>query len=162
MICTKCKVEKDNSSFRIRLNSKSGFQYWCRDCENQGNKKRYIAKPKRVVIPKQKDQIKLDAFKRMLKSRYKITHQEYTEMYDLQNHSCKICKKLKSLGGRKGLQVDHCHKTGKVRALLCPNCNTLLGSCNDNIDRLKSCILYLKQHLKNELSAIIGQIPKLI
>jgi hypothetical protein len=146
MICTKCKIEKDNSLFRIRLNSKSGFQYWCKGCEYQANKKRYIAKPKRIVIPKEKDSIKLDALKRMLKFRYNITHQEYTEMYDLQNHSCKICNTSNSLGGKDGLQVDHCHITGKVRALLCPNCNTLLGSCNDNIDRLESCILYLKQH----------------
>lgn len=146
MICTKCKVEKDNSSFRIRLNSKSGFQYWCKGCEYQANKKRYIAKPKRIVIPKEKDQIKLNALKRMLKFRYNITYQQYTEMYDLQNHSCNICKKPNSLGGRKGLQVDHCHKTGKIRMLLCPKCNTLLSICNDNIDILESSILYLKQH----------------
>jgi hypothetical protein len=146
MICTKCKIEKDNSLFRIRLNSKSGFQYWCKGCEYQANKKRYIAKPKRIVIPKEKDSIKLDALKRMLKFRYNITHQEYTEMYHLQNHSCKICNTSKSLGGGNGLQVDHCHRTGKVRALLCPNCNTLLGSCNDNIDILESSILYLKEH----------------
>ena len=146
MICTKCKVEKDNSLFRIRLNSKSGLQYWCKSCECQANKKRYISKPKRILIPKEKHLIKLDAFKRMLKFRYNITYQEYTEMYHLQNHSCKICKTPNYLADRKGLQVDHCHRTGKVRALLCPKCNTLLGICNDNIDRLESSILYLKEH----------------
>ena len=44
-------------------------------------------------------------------------------MYEKQNYSCKICKKINILGDKKGLQVDHCHKTGKIRGLLCPSCN---------------------------------------
>ena len=123
MICTKCKVEKDNSNFRIRNNSKSGLQYWCKDCENKANKNRYVKKPKRIKTLKEKHLIKLDALKRMLKYRYNITYEQYIKMYEQQNYSCKICKKINILGDRKGLQVDHCHKTRKIRGLLCPSCN---------------------------------------
>jgi hypothetical protein len=123
MICTKCKIEKDNSLFRVRLKTKLGLHYWCRDCENKANKKRYIVKPKNIKTPKEAYLIKLDRLKRMLKYRYSITYEQYIAMYENQNNSCKICKISNILGGKRGLQVDHCHKTNKIRGLICPACN---------------------------------------
>ena len=123
MICTKCKIEKDNSLFRVRLKTKLGLQYWCKDCENKANKKRYIVKPKNIKPPKEAYLIKLDRLKRMLKYRYSITYEQYIGMYEEQNNSCKICKMSNVLGGYRGLQVDHCHKTNKIRGLICPSCN---------------------------------------
>jgi hypothetical protein len=43
------------------------------------------------------------------------------------------------------LHVDHCHKSGKVRGLLCNNCNRGIGMLNDNVEKLKAAILYLKK-----------------
>lgn len=43
-----------------------------------------------------------------------------------------------------GKKVDHCHTTGKVRGLLCNNCNTALGLVDDKIEVLKRMIKYLK------------------
>jgi hypothetical protein len=48
---------------------------------------------------------------------------------------------------RISLSVDHCHKTGKVRALLCIPCNTGIGSFHDNIETMKAAITYLYFHL---------------
>lgn len=57
---------------------------------------------------------------------------------------CKRCKISKSLEEfHKKLSVDHCHKTGKVRGLLCSNCNTAIGLLKEDINVLKNAINYL-------------------
>lgn len=48
--------------------------------------------------------------------------------------------------GKRGWQVDHCHKTNRVRGVLCTNCNTGLGLAKDNPDILKRWIKYLRKH----------------
>jgi hypothetical protein len=63
------------------------------------------------------------------------------EIFDAQDHKCKICKMKADLHNE--LCVDHCHKTGKVRGLLCRQCNTGLGNFRDNTELLKSAIKYL-------------------
>lgn len=124
MICTKCKIDKSTESFRKRKDTTSGYQYWCKECENKANQNRYVKKPKQPKKEIDKDKVKLDALKRMLKHRYNLTYEEYTGMYESQNQSCFVCEKHFQLGGYKGLYVDHCHQTGKVRGLLCPSCNS--------------------------------------
>lgn len=57
---------------------------------------------------------------------------------------CEICGKKNYYPGSYRLSLDHDHKTGKFRGLLCVNCNTILGNCNDNIKLLRSAIKYLK------------------
>ena len=44
------------------------------------------------------------------------------------------------------LVVDHCHKTGKIRGLICDSCNVGLGRFKDNIDNLKNAIKYLEKN----------------
>jgi len=75
---------------------------------------------------------------------YGITIAIYNRMLEEQRGVCAICfKKCKS--GRS-LSVDHCHKTGKVRALLCGNCNQGLGSFCDDIKNIERALEYLKKH----------------
>lgn len=78
-----------------------------------------------------------------LKKLYSITLEDYNRMYDEQNGRCKICRRH-SAEFVKGLAVDHCHITGKVRGLLCGNCNTGIGNLKDDILILKSAIEYLE------------------
>lgn len=84
------------------------------------------------------------------KRKYGITLQEYEDMHTKQEGLCAICNRPETMLGHKGtlvsLAVDHCHKTGKIRALLCRNCNTMLGGSRDNIDILLNAIRYLKEH----------------
>ena len=76
-----------------------------------------------------------------LESTYGITAEEYSLLLDSQGGSCAICKGLRSYS----LQVDHDHKTGLVRGLLCKQCNKrLLVAAKDNVHILASAILYLK------------------
>lgn len=51
------------------------------------------------------------------------------------------------------LAIDHDHKTGKIRGLLCTRCNTAIGLLNDNIDFLRRAIMYLNSSMPNEEDA---------
>jgi hypothetical protein len=77
-----------------------------------------------------------------LQTNYGITLEDYNFLLEDQNKKCKICNSECSTG--KSLAVDHNHETGKVRGLLCKNCNIGLGMFFDNIDFLESAVLYLK------------------
>ena len=80
--------------------------------------------------------------------KYGITFGAYTLMLIKQHYKCKICKTLE---GKKHLAVDHDHKTGKVRGLLCGPCNRALGSFKDDVDILKKAIIYLEESNKINL-----------
>ncbi len=76
--------------------------------------------------------------------RYGLTPQQYNEMLEQQNFKCKICGAEKSGSKRADrLFVDHCHKTNKVRGLLCQHCNMSLGGFRDNPDLLQRASQYL-------------------
>ncbi len=79
---------------------------------------------------------------------YGITLEDYNRMFAEQNGCCAICGKHQTELDRT-LAVDHCHKSGKVRKLLCIKCNAVLGLVNDNIDLLEELILYVKTQSKN-------------
>ena len=72
---------------------------------------------------------------------------EYNEMLENQDGVCAICGKeeaTKVNGKRVRLSVDHDHKTGKIRGLLCGNCNRGIGNLQDSPGLLKKAIDYLK------------------
>jgi len=79
---------------------------------------------------------------RRLKQKFGITLEQYEEILSKQNGLCAICSSTEKTGKR--LAVDHCHKTGKVRGILCMKCNTSLGKINDDISILEKMIFYLK------------------
>jgi hypothetical protein len=86
-----------------------------------------------------------------LRKSYGIDLQQYEAMGKAQNWNCAICGNPESTkdkdGGPRMMPVDHDHKTGKVRALLCTQCNRGLGMFTDSIERLKAAASYLEKHL---------------
>lgn len=75
----------------------------------------------------------------------------YQEMLKEQNGVCAICRQPetapdKSSGKIRDLAIDHDHKTGKIRALLCSNCNRGLGLFNDDIELLAKARAYVLSH----------------
>lgn len=82
------------------------------------------------------------AYEHHFKKKYGITLYDKIEMIKKQNNKCLICKT--ELFGRKA-HLDHCHKTGKIRGVLCGNCNNGLSGFRDNIENLKNAINYLKK-----------------
>lgn len=82
---------------------------------------------------------------------YGITLEQFDEMFEAQNGVCAICKQPESRketrrGKLMTLVVDHCHKTKKVRALLCWRCNIGLGAACDSVSVLRQMIDYLRLH----------------
>lgn len=83
-----------------------------------------------------------------LMAHYNLPLEDFNKMLKAQNFVCKTCKEPEKVkhhltGITKALAVDHCHKTGKIRGLLCQRCNRVLGKVQDSIQLLDA----LKDHL---------------
>lgn len=88
-----------------------------------------------------------------LRKTFGIGIDEYRKILERQNGCCAICKgQEKSIAHTSGeirkLTVDHCHKIGKIRGILCSRCNRGLGFFQDDIENLKSAISYLGGNIK--------------
>ncbi len=81
--------------------------------------------------------------KRHLKQKYGLTLEGYAQIFETQDGRCKICGRKP---GKKMLAVDHCHKTLKIRGLLCGNCNQGLGNFKDDLSLLLKAAAYLEEH----------------
>lgn len=86
-----------------------------------------------------------------LKKNFGITFEQYNEILIKQNYVCAICKEKEKTKHHvtnefKSLAVDHCHKTGKIRGLLCQRCNRVLGKLNDNVSLLDKMKDYLNDN----------------
>lgn len=73
-------------------------------------------------------------------SRFGLAPGEFDAMAIAQNHCCDLC------GDHRQLVVDHNHKTGKVRALLCAPCNTALGLLKEDTKRIWRAMEYVVAH----------------
>ncbi|MFF7634246.1 endonuclease domain-containing protein [Kitasatospora sp. NPDC008050] len=68
-------------------------------------------------------------------------------MLDDQEYKCAICgDEFQYTGIRTTANVDHCHKTGRVRGLLCENCNKAFGLVRESIETLEAMIAYKVKH----------------
>ncbi len=76
-----------------------------------------------------------------------VSHAEYDRLMQEQSGQCAICLRASGSEG-KSLAVDHDHKTGRVRGLLCTKCNQAIGFFGDNSELLKRAIEYLKKNVK--------------
>jgi hypothetical protein len=84
-----------------------------------------------------------------LRRDFGISAAEYDALLATQNGVCAICQKPERAkrGGRlKMLAVDHCHRTNKIRGLLCSNCNPMIGYAQEDAARLAAAVRYLKRH----------------
>jgi len=78
-------------------------------------------------------------FELQIKHQYKLSIKEYYRMLKKQNNRCAICKE------KHKLNIDHNHETGKVRGLLCHNCNQGIGCFKDNKNLLTEAIKYIRR-----------------
>ena len=132
--CTKCGITKDITEFykrggKISPNTRHNH---CKECT------------KNRVTTKYKEDPSLYR-EQHLKRSYGIGRNEYNVLLKEQNNKCAICKSPEPKGKHNNnyFPVDHCHTTGKIRGLLCHNCNTALGLVGDNVDTLHKMIEYL-------------------
>lgn len=84
-----------------------------------------------------------------LRRRYGITATRYYEMLEEQGGVCAVCREpetsLRANGKPKRLAVDHCHKTGQIRGLLCMRCNHTLGRHGDDPNHLEALAAYVRR-----------------
>jgi len=86
-----------------------------------------------------------------LKRSHGITEEDFEALLEKQqgkcaNPRCDATFPLVMEDYRSGLQVDHDHRTGVIRSLLCGRCNKALGDIDDDIERLAGLIEYLRSH----------------
>jgi hypothetical protein len=97
----------------------------------------------RKDVKKYRNECKECVIERQRVKKLGVSNLDYEKMFIEQEGQCKICEcKLNSSRYTK-FAVDHDHKTGHVRGLLCTNCNTALGLMKDSTYRLQKSIDYL-------------------
>lgn len=77
-----------------------------------------------------------------LKRDFGITPEQYDALLDIQNGVCAVCKKC--CATKKRLAVDHDHRTGRIRGLLCAGCNRGIGFLMDSPEHLEQGARYLR------------------
>lgn len=87
------------------------------------------------------------------RSKYGITVEDFERIAEQQGGKCAICGRLASQCTWSKLVVDHCHKTGRVRALLCDACNKGIGTLGDDPNRLRAAAEYLERHMEDPTNA---------
>lgn len=119
--------------FSVHSRAKDGLQNNCRECMS--------------TYRKEWESNSDNQRRRKLWSKYKLTLEDYDNMFWEQEGMCAICESPETRNAKYNFfPVDHCHATGKVRALLCDYCNVGLGRFEDDIERLKEAIKYLEKH----------------
>jgi len=104
------------------------------------NRDRQNAYMREVVYPKRRDRV-LDG--RIMKL-YGLTLTDYRNLLAKQEGGCAICHTSNPGGSRGRFCVDHDHKTGRVRGLLCQSCNRAIGLLGDDANRLIAAAAYLR------------------
>lgn len=133
--CSKCKTEKDGTSFPKNKARKNGLNAHCRACVKIYSD---AHKASRGVA------IKIRNKRNSLIRKYGITFETYMEMLEGQDFLCSICRTRPS--DKNWFCVDHDHKTGKIRGILCMKCNAGIGQFGDSRERLLRAAIYLEAH----------------
>lgn len=140
---------------------------WCRKCESVVARRSYYKRPEeerrqyrreyeasgqgkaaraRVVDARIADGREyLRQRRKLLRSKFALSLQDYESMLEAQDRRCAICRTNDPLSQRGNFYIDHDHTTRQVRGLLCINCNAGLGSFYDNTRLLFTAMTYLNR-----------------
>jgi len=144
--CSTCKQNKLYAEFNKDLKNKrrKGYSYSCKTCTilcSRKSHKRRIENGDEAY-----KEAKRNAY---FKFKYKMSLDERRQLLARQDDRCAICRTgLVDKGTHT--HIDHCHETGKIRAILCTNCNRGLGHFQDSVELLEAAARYLKQHRGDE------------
>jgi hypothetical protein len=137
-VCNKCLEEKPIEDFKKTTTTRSGRTQPCKKCAAVDQKSSYSSLPleeRRKKFQEQDRKMReritpedLSASKRRihLKKTYGITPEQWDALFEGQGGACALCRS-KSPGTAKTWHTDHCHRTGRVRGILCFSCNITLG-----------------------------------
>ena len=131
------------------ISKKAAYRKKWRDANKEHIKeydRLYREKNKEVLNSKRREANSYSRKVNLLK--YNLTEKDYENMLKNQNESCLGCNIHYTKTSKQRLHVDHCHVTGKVRGLLCHNCNTALGLIKENLVTLNNLIFYIKNSIE--------------
>jgi hypothetical protein len=137
-VCSKCDLPKSlEEDFYKRATYKDGYARMCKVCcrKQIGEWQRSHPEATKAISKRH-----------LMKSTYGLSDSQYKALKRKQKNLCALCGNPETSvyrGKVRELAVDHNHLTGKVRALLCTNCNTALGKLKDSVYLLKKAIAYL-------------------
>lgn len=137
--CPKCKKNCDISHFHVANMPNGKVRYSCK-IDNKNLNSGGRNRRKRNNFPYMSLEYQRDY--RLLR-KFGINTEEYNKIFQEQGGCCDICKRHQSEFDI-ALCVDHNHETGKIRGLLCTNCNAGIGMLKDNSSVINSAINYLK------------------
>lgn len=157
--CSKCKKIKVLTEFYLRTGTEL-FHSQCKECEKEASKEWYLKNPEyrrektKLWRDKNKDRVREYKIKNKMKMyftdskrKYGITEERFNRMLSQQKNKCCGCGMMFKFGDKNTTpNIDHCHKTGKIRGLLCRRCNSVLGYFKDNPKPLIKLARYLKCH----------------
>lgn len=137
--CSIC-LEDFEASLKMfpKAKTKDGLGTYCRKCNSNKTSE---------WKSNNKDREKLNRRKSALKAAYGISVDEYDSILKSQDGGCKLCNRTDTGSKRCNyFHVDHDHATGKVRGLLCNNCNRGIGYLGDSPERLVKAAEYIRSH----------------
>jgi len=140
--CSTCKSILPASEFYPHKRMKSGLQPSCRTCSRAWHRARpdYIRK-KNAQFRSKYPTYNLDWCR---KKAFGISRNDVLILLEAQDYKCIGC--LRRFGDSLREHVDHCHSTGKIRGLLCRDCNVGIGTLGDDPARLIRLSKYISRH----------------
>jgi hypothetical protein len=128
-VCTACGVNKPYSEYHKRPERPIGIKPRCKDCCSQSRKNHYEKE-------KQSGRLRETIWARQ---DINITYDEYLAKYNYLDGKCEICHLEFDV-----LCVDHNHKTGEIRGLLCTRCNLGIDNMNESVAVMTRAIQYIQ------------------
>lgn len=149
--CARCGETKSHEFFHKDTRSKDGLQRKCKTCHSVLAKE-WWAEHGKEAYQKHKDQ--QHEWRKKNPERYAARQRRYHLCRKYGFDQAEFQQRIVDQGGKCAccgdggteLVVDHCHRDGKVRDLLCQPCNKMLGCANDSTERLQFAIKYLEKH----------------
>jgi hypothetical protein len=156
-VCNGCKQDKPLAEFYFERRSKHGYHARCKECvasysrawraRNAANDPDYERQAWYRSAEYRRQTHLATGWTHFLMKQYKLSADDFRSKLDAQGGGCAICGRRDSGEDGRQMHVDHCHKTGVVRGILCAPCNKGLGMFADDPDRLVAAATYLLQYM---------------
>src|SRR6266705_1692456 len=141
-LCPKCTQTKPAKAFYKNKSRPDGLATWCKACADRDNRKRMSKYGTKYNAPSYKRRAKKQ-WAYSLGRKFGLTEDDYDALLNWSKGGCAICGERAGPGDRR-LDVDHDHRTGKIRGLLCRACNTGIGKLQEDARILRIAIAYLE------------------
>lgn len=135
--CRICGAVKPLSEFYRHKKCKQGLSHWCKPCTNARNRAYKASRPPLAGQSLRRQR------KQQVARFYGISIEHHDALMAKQGGLCAICLQPPT---RTFLDVDHDHRTGQIRGLLCARCNKALGHFKDDTIALQAAADYLQLH----------------